>query len=163
MHSLAASPTRCTGTFNLGAGCPGSREIHVWLVPREQSPAKVTYLAPSFPPLNCLPALSQTFALHLFFPLVKAAVTGASSSTGTGCPEPPGHRATRLVPISKNACFCSLHNTHGGFCKPISPCHQTVGSLTEQKKIKSSSFYDLGFPIPTSCSSQAAWGPSGGE
>lgn len=72
---------------------------------------------------------------------------------------PPGSN-----PSPKTLAFCSLHKTHGGFFKPISPCHQIVVSLTEQKRnIQSSAFYGLGFPFHTSRLSQAAQGPLGGE
>lgn len=69
---------------------------------------------------------------------------------------PPGSN-----PSPKTLAFCSLHKTHRGFFKPISPCHQTVVSLNRKKK-KSSAFYDLGFPFHTSWLSQAAQGPPGG-
>lgn len=70
---------------------------------------------------------------------------------------PPGSN-----PSPETLAFCSLHKTHRGFLKPISPCHQTVVFLTDQEK-KSSAFYGLGFPFHTSWLSQAAQGPPGGE
>lgn len=42
---------------------------------------------------------------------------------------PPGSN-----PSPETLAFCSLHKTHRGFLKPISPCHQTVVFLTEQEK-----------------------------
>lgn len=156
--ALGAPPTSHRD-FNPGADCPGSREIYFWLVPGKQSLAKVTCQTPSFPPLNCLPALSQTLLLHLFFPLIKAAVPSASSTTSTGChwvTGPPDYWTTRLIPASKSAGFSSLHKTCRSFCKPGSPFHQIVIYLTQWEN-------NLGFPFPISWFRRASWGPSGGE
>lgn len=131
--AVAASPLSSRSNFNLSAGCPGSREIYFWLVPGEESPAKVTCQAPSFPPLNCLPALSQT-SRFVFFSTRKGCSHLCLQQYRHRATRPLGHRATRILPISKSAGFCSLHKTHRGFCKPVSPCHQTVVSLTEWKK-----------------------------
>lgn len=155
--------------FNLGVGCSGFREIYFWLVPGERSLAKVMCQVPSFPPLNCLPALSQTFSLHLFFSTHK----GCSDC----CLQQHWHRLTLSLQgdwatgppgscSSPKLLFWSLHKTHRVFMQTHSflPLNFGFCSRMEGKKYPHPFMTYLRFPFPSSCSwaSQAAWGPSEG-
>lgn len=96
--------------------------------------------------------LTASLLYHKLSPFIFFSTRKGCSHCAATLPRatgPPGSN-----PSPKTLAFCSLHKTHRGFLKPISPCYQTVASLTEQGKRKILRFYGLGFPFPTSCSAK---------